>query len=224
MEKLFSKTNIIEIVCGIILSIVAMELLVALPFFEDIPQGVRIIVATSLQAIAWMSIIRVSLGEKFSWQAIYFLKTSRTWVLVAFLLGLFCTLRIFILGPLSLLPFFQNGLEALETTLQVSTTWEYILFATSTIIIAPIIEEIIFRGFIYRILRNRRGPVFAILVSAVIFGAIHIIPLYALNAFLIGIPLAWLYEKSRSLVPGIVMHMANNALFFILMIVLPDVF
>lgn len=223
MEKLFTKRNIIEIVTGVLLSMVALELFIGLPFFEAIPQGVLILLATLLQALAWWVIIRLSLGVRFSWRAIYCVKTSRNWILVALFLGLIWSVRIVILDPLATLPFFQIGLESLATALQFTSTYEYILLGISTIIIAPIIEEILFRSFLYRTLRADHGPVFAILTSSLIFGCIHVIPLYALNAFLVGIPLAWLYEKSRSLVPGIVMHMVNNALFFVLMLVLPNI-
>lgn len=81
------------------------------------------------------------------------------------------------------------------------------------VIAAPISEEVCFRGFLFGGLRERLPRIAAALVSALIFGALHattgISAVPALIAF--GFILALLYEKTGSIVPGILLHMLNNS-------------
>lgn len=78
---------------------------------------------------------------------------------------------------------------------------------------ASITEEICFRGFLFGGLRQRFPRVAAALLSAVIFGALHaltgISAVPPLIAF--GFVMALLYEKTGSIVPGIILHMLNNS-------------
>ena len=84
----------------------------------------------------------------------------------------------------------------------------------SIVIAAPLLEEILFRGIILEGFLKNYSPKKAILLSAVIFGAIHLNPWQASGAFLIGILIGWLYWKTRSLMPGIIIHFVNNAIAF----------
>lgn len=91
----------------------------------------------------------------------------------------------------------------------------------SVCIIAPIFEEIFFRGAIEGyLLRKWENPRWAILVSALIFGLIHMNPAQILFAFLFGIILGELYYRTGSLLPSIILHFINNTLSLILMNVL----
>jgi membrane protease YdiL (CAAX protease family) len=80
-------------------------------------------------------------------------------------------------------------------------------------IAAPISEEIFFRGMVFGGMRQRMPLLLAALVSAVIFGLLHafsgISAVPPLIAF--GFILALLYEKTGSVVPGILLHMLNNS-------------
>jgi membrane protease YdiL (CAAX protease family) len=81
---------------------------------------------------------------------------------------------------------------------------------------APILEEMIFRGFVYSGLRRRAGVTGAVLTSAVLFGLVHMNPAALLPITLIGIVLAVLYERNLSLVPSIICHALHNTLVFFL--------
>ncbi len=80
-------------------------------------------------------------------------------------------------------------------------------------IAAPISEEICFRGMLFGGLRTRLPRLGAALISALIFGALHaltgISAVPPLIAF--GFILCLLYEKTGSIVPGILLHMLNNS-------------
>jgi membrane protease YdiL (CAAX protease family) len=81
------------------------------------------------------------------------------------------------------------------------------------VIAAPVSEEICFRGMVFGGLRTRLPRLAAALISAIVFGGLHaltgISAVPPLIAF--GFVLALLYEKTGSIVPGIVLHMLNNS-------------
>jgi membrane protease YdiL (CAAX protease family) len=86
---------------------------------------------------------------------------------------------------------------------------------------APFAEEVFFRGFIFGGLRNRLSFPVAAVASALIFGLFHytgpgslgVIPQLAF----LGLALAWLYEETGSVLPGMAVHALNNALAFALL-------
>ena len=73
-------------------------------------------------------------------------------------------------------------------------------------LIAPLAEETIFRGFIYGWLRRRIPVLPAVLISAAVFSAAHLVLVLALPLFGVGVILALLYEYSDSLLPGAIVH------------------
>lgn len=81
------------------------------------------------------------------------------------------------------------------------------------VFLAPISEEICFRGFLYGGLRQRYPRLGAALLAGVVFGGLHaltgVTAVPPLIAF--GFALCLLYEKTGSIVPGILLHMLNNS-------------
>jgi hypothetical protein len=82
------------------------------------------------------------------------------------------------------------------------------------VVCASIAEELCFRGFLYGGLRTSMGPVAAAVASSVIWGVLHAVTGISAVPVLIffGIALALLYEKTGSVVPGILLHGVNNSL------------
>lgn len=83
-------------------------------------------------------------------------------------------------------------------------------------IVAPILEEWLFRGIILAALLRRYAPRKAIIWSAVIFGIAHLNPWQFIAAFIIGCAMGWLFWRTRSIWIGIFMHWANNSVGFLL--------
>jgi uncharacterized protein len=81
------------------------------------------------------------------------------------------------------------------------------------VIAAPISEEICFRGMLFGGLRERLPKLGAALISALIFGGLHATTgVSAVPPLIVfGFLLALLYEKTGSVVPGILLHMLNNS-------------
>ena len=80
-------------------------------------------------------------------------------------------------------------------------------------VMGPIIEEIGFRGLILGgLLKTRCRPWIAILISAIIFASFHGFGVPFVTAMLFGILVGWLYWRTGSIIPGIIIHIANNSL------------
>jgi len=86
----------------------------------------------------------------------------------------------------------------------------------SVVVLAPLLEEILLRGIILEGLLKNDSPAKAIFGSAVLFGAIHLNIWQGITGMLAGLFLGWVYWKTRSLVPCILMHAVNNLLAFVL--------
>ena len=80
-------------------------------------------------------------------------------------------------------------------------------------IIAPIAEEYLFRGLMMRkMLKWNISPWYAIIASSILFGLIHLNPAQIPGAIILGIVMAWMCYRTKSLIPGIIIHIINNTL------------
>lgn len=93
--------------------------------------------------------------------------------------------------------------------------WGYLVVG----MLVPVAEELVFRGAVLRVLLNvfaRRSHWIAIAISAVVFGIIHMNLAQGLHATLIGLLLGWMYYRTRSVFPGIVLHWINNTVAYVM--------
>jgi membrane protease YdiL (CAAX protease family) len=81
-------------------------------------------------------------------------------------------------------------------------------------IAAPIAEEFLFRGLLYRYLRARRSLWVAILVSSIVFAFAHFVPVLIPVLIVFGIAEALVAERYDSLYPSIALHALNNGALF----------
>lgn len=92
-----------------------------------------------------------------------------------------------------------------------------ILSAGLTCVIAPICEELLFRGYIFTALRNWRGTLPAALITGLLFGGVHVGSAPALDLVPLaglGFGLCLLYRYTGSLYPSIAAHSLNNSIAF----------
>lgn len=82
----------------------------------------------------------------------------------------------------------------------------------SLVVLAPVIEEVIYRGILLQRWGSKYGSTTAILMSSAIFGALHTDPF---GAFVFGILMSYLLIRSNSLVLPILCHAANNLLVWV---------
>jgi len=88
---------------------------------------------------------------------------------------------------------------------------KYVLIA-SAILLAPIAEELYFRGVLYVSLRARLGVLGGAVLSAVVFAAIHGLPAAFITLLIVGLMLAYVFERYKSLTPAIIAHLVNNSI------------
>jgi hypothetical protein len=89
----------------------------------------------------------------------------------------------------------------------------------AAVIVAPLTEELLFRGLILRGFLSHYSTPKAIIVSALLFGFFHLNPWQFTGAVVLGAIFAWWFVKTRSLLPCIFGHALNNALPLVLLAV-----
>ena len=80
----------------------------------------------------------------------------------------------------------------------------------SAVMLAPVFEEVIFRGYTAGILRRLYGGLAAWFASSLIFGLVHLIPSVVLSATFSGLVLGYYYLRYRSLMMVVILHAMNN--------------
>ena len=77
-------------------------------------------------------------------------------------------------------------------------------------VLAPTVEELIFRGLVYGYVEGRFGGVAALIVSSLLFASAHVEWIHMALVLPIGLLLGWVRMRSGSLWPTIAAHIANN--------------
>ncbi len=81
------------------------------------------------------------------------------------------------------------------------------------VIVAPVTEELLFRGIILRGFLHRHSPVLAVGLSSLLFGLVHLNPWQFISAFWLGVALGWFYLRTGSINICILGHAVSNGLF-----------
>lgn len=96
------------------------------------------------------------------------------------------------------------------------------LYAFVAIILAPLSEELLFRGLFYSILKKSFSPVAAGLMAACLFAVSHLTLVHLPVAFTFGFFLAFIYEFTGCLRYSVLAHMFSNLLSFGILVPVPD--
>ncbi|MDR0940095.1 MAG: CPBP family intramembrane metalloprotease [Mediterranea sp.] len=201
------------------------------PFLVAIPLAIYMVATTGsvdTDALSYRLLIpALILGQLFMiaylWRCRYFSTDREAWCPVSPGLGIWAILAIFTTGMLvselsARLPWIPDIMKQTFDILQ--SGWTGIL---AIVLIGPVMEELLFRGAITRLLLHRfRRPAAGILISALIFGVCHFNPAQMLPAFLLGILLGWVYYRTRKLSVCILMHVFNNSLSVFLSLAYPE--
>lgn len=106
-----------------------------------------------------------------------------------------------------------------ESLLQISTQLKYdgtfsaFLLWLTIIIIAPLGEELVFRGFLQRSLeKSWKDVTKAILIASMVFAMVHLNPFWVIQIYVLGVVLGYLSWRTKSILPGIIVHGLNNGL------------
>jgi CAAX protease family protein len=191
------------------------------------------IVVTATAALVMLGVLLLWLSTYHKgWLEVMRLPDRGTWAReigsgVLFGLGLYPVMVIVVGGLLTVLLQTISG-EHVEPPEQVGEHLPAIGTAITivyAIVIAPIGEELFFRGVLFRSLRDRHGFWVGAVGSAIGFGLIHFIPGSAIDAallmivmFLTGIALCFLYERRRTIVAPLAAHVTFNVIGIVLIL------
>jgi len=122
----------------------------------------------------------------------------------------------FLLLPLLYLPFelLNHDLDVSEKakeTLGVASGGALFVLAVLVIVVAPLVEELFFRGLLQRTLARWMPPVAAVGISATVFGVTHFQPIQLLGLVAFGAVLGTLAHRAGRLGPSLIAHMSFNA-------------
>jgi membrane protease YdiL (CAAX protease family) len=107
---------------------------------------------------------------------------------------------------------------AVEEFSKAETQAGRVYLAVFAVLLAPLAEEVLFRGIIYSAVRDLGFPRTAFWISAVLFALIHMSVQIFLPILTLGLIFAWLYEKTGNLLSSITAHSAFNALNVVLLL------
>ena len=91
----------------------------------------------------------------------------------------------------------------------------YVLFFINICILAPVYEELLFRGILLRRFTLRWSPQKSIIISSVIFGIIHLNPINVVFAFALGCVLGYAYLKTKNIFIPMLLHSFSNFLAYL---------
>lgn len=80
----------------------------------------------------------------------------------------------------------------------------------SAVVIAPVVEEVVFRGLLYTRLKKGMPVILAAFLSSLIFGVLHGSPIWAITVGIFSLLYPFVFERFQSLLPCIVLHFATN--------------
>ena len=123
--------------------------------------------------------------------------------------GLLILFRIFF-GYIALLTNFKPEMQGVAKEVQNLGTSGLFIIILSTSFLIPIIEELLFRDLLHRSLKVSLSATFASIISATLFGFVHILPDVIPSLIDIGLVLSYTYEKSGSIIVPIALHIINN--------------
>lgn len=105
---------------------------------------------------------------------------------------------------------------------QIGQQYEYVLAFLTLVVIAPVAEEILFRGYLLGKLRKYTPLWIAILITSLLFGLVHFAWNVGIDTFALSIILCLLTVWSKSLWPAILLHMLKNFVAFYFLFINPN--
>ncbi|MBB5212629.1 CPBP family intramembrane glutamic endopeptidase [Microbulbifer hydrolyticus] len=172
------------------------------------------------KAVLLLGVLAVALQRRgLDWATLGLRPTTRKWLMLAVLVAVAGLLiRLMLARWMSVAvpdwaTFMRSPYGSVDSGMMVS-----IALGFCTVLLTPFAEEVFFRGFLFTWMTGHRPVWLAMLVSSLIFGAMHIIPPQAISAALMALALCALYWFSNSLWPPILAHVIGNGIAYFSML------
>lgn len=166
-------------------------------------------------AVIWIFLRLISR----SFSELGFVKPLKRYIVLGLIIGVFLFISIGLLGNLLTHLLGTPPPQSFAAAVNEANFWELCLLIILGSFIAPIKEEMLFRGLLYPPLRKALGRSKGMLVTGLFFAALHFDLVRLLPLFIGGVILTWLYERSSSIWPSIVAHGTWNSLMAIALLI-----
>lgn len=201
-KKLFPNTILQALLLPILMVIFSgLSVFLKKIFFTNTPVEFEMLIEASfifLALIAFIHLINIKkkITYNFSLKHIGLIPIPLI-ILLSFQLGIF--------APLAKLIFSFTHPDIIP-----SNPFNSIASILSIVILVPIFEEIIFRGYILKGFLSTYSSRKAIIASAIIFGVVHLYPYQIIGTIPLGLFFGWIYYKTRSIGITIILHSFTN--------------
>lgn len=118
--------------------------------------------------------------------------------------------NIFISYAMSMIPFPESWIQSYQANSNELLGAVSVSMWISVVIMAPLVEELTFRGFMYTRLKQGMAKWIAILLTSLVFGIVHGTMIWAIYTFVFSLCLLFIFERTNSLWGCILYHMAFN--------------
>lgn len=173
---------------------------------------------TVLDAMAGLGVIWLVLRKyKVSWDSIGLRKfnilKSSALIIAMFVVFIGMAYVALIVTKVLLPGFDPNQAQVNEFTSAVTGNARIISFF-ALVVIPSIVEEILFRGFMFPAFAGKFGIFFGALFSSLLFGFAHLQANVGVYTVVLGLLLCYMYKRTGSIIPGMALHMINNYVAF----------
>ncbi len=130
--------------------------------------------------------------------------------------GFYLFLGVLLAAAMGALSNLIPGIEDLPISELLERAETAVLLGVTAVLVAPLVEEVVFRGFIYPVLERQWGPIAAVVLTALMFTSLHVTQLWgswmAVSLILfVGLVLSLARAVTDSLRPGFLLHLSYNA-------------
>ena len=222
--KVFLYALLLPLAVGLLFSYIAMS--IAMNSGVKFEEGANVIVEL-FSNYFWFSIPYMLISQlvfillyfgyhkvnriSFSASNLHFKKTNAWTAILSVFTGIICVLGFVLLVEVCFGKMFELwGMEPNNLGLPINTVGWYFLNLLILGVLPAICEELLFRGVVFKGLKEKFSGVVSIFLSALLFALIHQSIQQFVYPFILGLVLAFVYEKTNNLIYSILIHMFNN--------------
>lgn len=183
---------------------------------------VYVILNLTISQVVFLAIYFIYKNKtKTSFKALKVNRISKKQVLIVVLIGLICVVCLTPLANVFEGILASLGHASVGLTFEVDSVWKFALVFFALAILAPMSEEIIFRGVIFNGLREKGGK-FAVLISGLFFMLMHLSINQCFYQLIMGFVLGLLVLYTNSIVSSFLVHFINNAGVLLINYIIPS--
>ena len=143
------------------------------------------------------------------------------WWLPVIFWFIYITLSIFVSIGVTFIPWIDNDQPQEIGFTDLKHSYEYVLAFIALVILPPIAEELLFRGYLFGRLRERTGFVTTTIVVSVVFAVVHMQWNVGIDVAILSIFLCYLREKTGTIWASMVLHAFKNGVAYFLLFIAP---